>query len=95
MKSPYNALTHDPYAGKNIDRLQEVCDEHGWTEPAFVTYIQAQKLGGQVAKGEHGTAIQTRPKTSNYTDDDGVEKTRTFGGKWKKVFHVSQCSLSA
>jgi len=95
MNIPYNAMTRDPYGGKNIGRLLDACQENGWTIPAFVTYLQAQQLGGQVKKGSHGVRIRTRSASRTVEDDNDDEKTETFPGKPKTVFHVSQAGLTA
>jgi antirestriction protein ArdC/phage/plasmid primase-like uncharacterized protein len=66
---PYNASTGKRYQG--INSLHLMSEGHG--DPRWLTYKQAQALGGQVRKGEKGTPIQywkfteERPKL----DEDG------------------------
>lgn len=50
---PYNAASGKRYRGVNILLLSM----HGYPTNAWMTYKQAQGLGGQVRKGEHGTKI--------------------------------------
>ena len=44
-----------PYRGMNVFWLWMVADICGYTSPFWMTYNQAQKLGGQVRKGEKST----------------------------------------
>lgn len=44
-----------PYRGVNVFWLWLAMDLHGYTSPYWMTYQQAQKLGGQVRKGEKST----------------------------------------
>ena len=44
-----------PYRGMNVFWLWMVADMCGYTSPFWMTYNQAQKLGGQVRKGEKST----------------------------------------
>ena len=47
MQPPTNAVTGKPYAGKNVARLLEAARAHGWSDPRFLTYIQAKSIGFQ------------------------------------------------
>src|SRR5688572_11271398 len=44
-----------PYKGINVFWLWLVADAHGYASPCWMTYRQAQALGGQVRKGETAT----------------------------------------
>lgn len=48
-----NAFSNRPYSGINAIILSL----SGYADPRWMTYKQAQEHGGQVRKGEHGTAI--------------------------------------
>ena len=41
-----------PYRGMNVFWLWMVADMNGYASPYWMTYVQANKLGGQVRKGE-------------------------------------------
>ncbi|ABE61464.1 antirestriction protein [Nitrobacter hamburgensis X14] len=46
-----------PYRGINILMLWASATEHSYTAPLWLTYKQAQELGGQVRKGEKGSLV--------------------------------------
>lgn len=46
-----------PYSGINVLMLWSQAMERGYTAPIWMTYRQAQELGGQVRKGEKGTLV--------------------------------------
>ena len=46
-----------PYRGINVILLWCAAQEAGYTAPRWMTYRQAQALGGQVRKGERSTTI--------------------------------------
>ena len=52
-------LRHDgtPYRGVNVLLLWLAAMERGYAAPFWMTYRQAQALGGQVRKGEHGALV--------------------------------------
>ena len=63
---PWNAagpvsrpLRHDgtPYRGVNVLMLWRAAMENGDAAPYWMTYRQAQALGGQVRQGEHGALV--------------------------------------
>ena len=64
-----------PYRGINVLMLWGAAVEHGFSAPLWLTYKQAQELGGQVRKGEKGSLVvyantitrttHSRPTTSN------------------------------
>jgi len=57
---PRNAGTGRAYSGINILILWHESMERGWSSQLWLTYRQAQALGGQVRKGEQG--IQRQPR---------------------------------
>lgn len=54
---PRNALTQRPYRGINTVLLGLEAQSQGYGTHQWLTYRQAQQLGGQVRKGEHSTLI--------------------------------------
>lgn len=84
---PHNHSTGKAYQGINVLILWAAATERGFTSSAWLTYKQAQAAGGQVRKGEKGTAITFYKPIQ--IDDDGEEKTipmlKTF-----TVFNVDQ-----
>lgn len=64
-------LRHDgtPYRGINVLILWSESIERGYTSQTWMTYRQAQALGGQVRKGEHGATI-VYAKTIERAEDD-------------------------
>jgi antirestriction protein ArdC len=81
-----------PYHGINVLALWMAAMEGGYSAPIWMTYKQAQELGGQVRKGERGTqAVYANAYTKTETGDDGeeVEKRIPFL-KTYTVFNVEQ-----
>jgi antirestriction protein ArdC len=71
-------LRHDgtPYRGINVIMLWIAAMERGYIAPLWMTYKQAQKLGGQVRKGETSSLVAYADTLSwTRTDDDGEEQT--------------------
>ena len=54
---PINASTLNPYQGMNIMLLWMSAAERSFTSQHWLTYKQAVEMGGNVRKGEKGTAI--------------------------------------
>ena len=74
-------LRHDgtPYRGVNVLILWSEAIERGYTSSTWMTYRQAQALGAQVIKGEHGATVvyaKTIERTENDPDtgNDTVER---------------------
>jgi antirestriction protein ArdC len=88
-------LRHEgtPYKGINILMLWASAEEHGFISPFWLTYRQAQELGGHVKKGEHGSPVvyaNTFKKTE--TADDGSETEQEIAYlKEYTVFCADQC----
>ena len=93
---PRNAATGRGYSGINILILWGALSEHGFSGQLWLTYRQAQALGGQVRKGERGTAIV-------YADRFTPEKERACAVRENReaasipflkrftVFNAAQC----
>lgn len=82
---PHNAATGRPYNG--INWLVLSCA--AYASDGWLTYKQAQELGGQVRKGERGTHIVfwSFPKIQK---EDGTVEVVPFA-KGFTVFNVQQC----
>jgi len=82
-----------PYSGINILMLWADAMEKGYNAPLWMTFKQAQELGGHVKKGEHGslvvyanTLIKTEPNEA--TGEDEEHKIPFMKGY--TVFNVEQ-----
>jgi len=84
---PFNASTGRPYNGINIMLLWMVGTQY--TSNGWVTYKQAEKMGGNVKKGEKSTQVIFW-KFSKILDEDGNEKTIPFARGYN-VFNLDQC----
>lgn len=85
---PMNLKTKSTYSGINILLLWSETVEQGFSSPYWLTYKQAQELGGQVMKGQKGTQI-IYYKLWEKEDEDGEKETipmlKTF-----TVFNLDQ-----
>lgn len=85
---PMNLKTQSTYSGINILLLWSETVEQGFSSPYWLTYKQAQELGGQVMKGQKGTQI-IYYKLWEKEDEDGEKETipmlKTF-----TVFNLDQ-----
>jgi antirestriction protein ArdC len=61
-----------PYQGINILMLWGAAMEKGYGAPIWLTFKQAQALGGRVRKGEHGSLVVF---ASTFTRTEADEKT--------------------
>ena len=81
-------VTGETYQGTNVLALWVSSAVNSYTNPTWMTYQQAKKLGGQVRKGETGTkVIKYKPLTKE--DKNGDEKTFHMV-KAYSVFNVDQ-----
>jgi antirestriction protein ArdC len=83
---PKNLLSQKEYRGINVLLLSV----SGYESPYFLTFKQADSIGGHVNKGEKGTTII---KAVYKDDDTDPTKSRFRGLKQYTVFHTSQCTL--
>lgn len=92
---PCNAATNRPYSGVNIILLWMATEAAGWGAMRFLTYKQAQELGGNVRKGEKGSRIFFVKRldvrdTSEPSGSDEATRTITMMRAYT-VFNVAQC----
>ncbi|WP_011583122.1 MULTISPECIES: ArdC family protein [Chelativorans] len=96
LAMPKNAATNRHYSGINVLLLWGAVVQHGYPCQSWLTYKQAESLGGNVMKGERGTTIVY----ANKFVPDG-EKTRAAEVgedpqaipflKRYSVFNAAQC----
>ena len=82
-----------PYQGINIVMLWSAAIAKGYARPFWLTYRQAQELGGHVRKGETGElVVYAGHITRTGTDDKGEEIAREIPFlKGYTVFNAEQC----
>jgi len=93
---PKNALTGRTYSGVNILILWHHIVRAGFATQTWLTYAQAQEMGGHVMKGERGvTACHADtfiPKAERErAEQDGDEPGRVPFLKRFTLFNVEQC----
>jgi antirestriction protein ArdC len=86
MRTPRNLTTLKPYRGINVFLL--ACQ--GYDAPFWLTYRQAQELGGHVRQGEKGSPVVFW-KEWETTDKESGEPAKIPVLRHYSVFHVSQC----
>ena len=90
---PLNLATGKPYSGMNILILWSAAIARGYRSPYWLTYKQAADMGGQVRKGEHGTAcVFYKPWESQDTNAETGETEITRGAVLKsfRAFNLDQ-----
>lgn len=81
----------EPYRGINVVILWSAALEAGYRSPTWMTYRQAQALGGQVRRGERGTPIVYAKRIEVEEEKDGEVVTRELPMlRFYTVFNVSQ-----
>ncbi|RJE87163.1 ArdC family protein [Paracoccus onubensis] len=96
LAMPRNAATSRQYSGINILILWGAVVQHGYPTQHWLTYRQAQALGGNVRKGEHGTTVVYADR---FTPEDEKRRARETGEhpgsipflKRFTVFNAAQC----
>ena len=81
-----------PYRGVNVLLLWGEAQAKGFCSPSWMTYKQAQELGGQVKKGEAGLLVVYADRyTKSETNERGEEAEREVAFmKGYTVFNVEQ-----
>jgi antirestriction protein ArdC len=87
---PINAQSGKPYRGINVLTLWCEQAEKGYTSNQWVTYKQAQALGGNVRKGERSTPVVFWKFDKKVDKQTGEVDAYAFA-RYYSVFHVSQC----
>ena len=89
-----NAVTNRPYRGLNTLLLGVASMVKGYTDPRWLTYKNAVKLGGAVRKGEKGTqvifwnflTVENNASAATPARDKKIPFIRAY-----TVFNVQQC----
>ena len=81
-----------PYRGVNVLLLWSEAQAKGFGSPSWMTYKQAQELGGQVKKGEAGSLVVYADRyTKSETNERGEEAEREVAFmKGYTVFNIEQ-----
>jgi antirestriction protein ArdC len=90
---PLNLATGKPYTGMNTLILWGAAMSRGYKSPYWLTYRQAQAVGGQVRKGEHSElCIFYKPWESQETNTETGETETKTGAVLKsfRVFNLDQ-----
>lgn len=85
--------TGQPYRGINVLLLWIEAQASGFVSPSWMTYKQAQALGAQVRKGEHGATVVYYGDSTKTVHDDASGEDREQGFRFLKtytVFNVAQ-----
>lgn len=90
LGQPRNLSSGKAYRGVNVWLLAIAQWEKGYPTSQWVTYKQAQAMGGQVRKGEKSTMI-TFWKFFDTTDKKTNEPIRLPVLRYYNVFNVAQC----
>lgn len=88
-EEPQNLMSHKAYRG--INRFLLGCQGHA--RPYYLSYKQAQALGGQVRKGEKGSPVifwKTTEYEKENPDTHELEAHDSFILRYYTVFNVSQ-----
>jgi antirestriction protein ArdC len=89
---PHNAATGRPYSGCNVLLLWMAQTAASYASPRFLTFKQAQDLGGHVRKGERGHKVVFVNAFEREEDHDGATETRRIPFLREfTVFNVAQC----
>ena len=96
-----NAVTNRPYRGLNIMLLNLVGMMKGFIDPRWLTYRNAEKLGGHIKKGEKGVGIvfwkflpvkdRQDQEDDRISDSDDNDKKVIPFARMYTVFNVEQC----
>ena len=91
-----NGVTDRPYSGINIMLLNLVAMKNGFADPRWLTFKNAEQLGGHVRKGEKGVGIvfwKIKFVGEHITDDADNEDDRNVVPLLRMftVFNVEQC----
>ena len=85
---PANLVSKKPYRGINVFLLAL----QGYGSQYWLTYRQAQALGGNIRKGEHGTKVVFWKFDSYETEADGErEEHKSAFLRYYTVFNLEQC----
>ena len=88
---PKNAISKKPYRGVNVFLLAMIQEFKGYDCPYWLTYKQAQELGGNVKKGEKSTLVVYWKPMEKENPDDPENPETYMVLRYYRVFNVQQC----
>ena len=74
---PYNPVSGKRFKGLNSIVLRSVAEERGYSDPRWMTYNTANKVGAKIRKGERGTRVEYLrfpPKGEDKAKSDAGDK---------------------
>jgi len=86
-----NATTNRPYRGINPMTLAAIQAARGYEDSRWLTYKQAQTIGGHVKKGAKSAPVvfgKTSTWSKKVTNEDGTESEEQRGGFMWRMFYV-------
>jgi len=86
---PRNAITGRAYSGVNVLLLWGAAHDRAYCAPLWLTYKQAQEVGGNVKKGEKGVNVIFVSTVEKTNDEGKIEKFPFL--KSFTMFNVAQC----
>lgn len=86
-----NAVSNRPYRGINLLVLGITALEHGYDDPRWLTYRQAEGLGGHVRRGQRGTQVVLWKWLERRDEEEGEASERVPLMRLYTVFNVAQC----
>lgn len=78
-----------PYRGINVIMLWSEASSKGYAAPIWMTFKQAQELGGNVRKGEQGSLV-VYANTVSRTETDGQTGEGWCARHWTGAVRASQ-----
>lgn len=92
-----NAVTDRPYRGVNIMLLNLVANMKGFVDTRWMTFRNAEKLGGHIKKGEKGVGIvfwnflKVKKLEASAAGSEDTEQKMIPFARMYTVFNVEQC----
>jgi antirestriction protein ArdC len=77
-----------PYQGINVLVLWMEAEKKGYAAPIWMTFRQAQELGGHVRKGEHGTQVVYANAITRTEHNDATGEDEEHRIPYMKAYHV-------
>ena len=84
-------ITGEAYSGINVLLLWMEAVASGYESPTWMTYRQAQQLGGQVRKGETGTPVVYYGQTTKIRRDESTGEEAERDVRFLKTYTVFNC----
>lgn len=82
-----NLISRKPYRGINVWLLAS----SGFSSPYWVTYRQAESLGGHVRKGEKSTPVVFYSTFDRERPNGALEASKAWVLRYYNVFNTAQC----